>query len=646
MKHEQNLTLGRILVVDDETELMTVVCEVLAAKGYETAGFVSGPKALEALSQRDFDVLLTDLMMPEMDGISLLRAGLEIDSNLVGVIMTGQATVKTAVEAMQMGAFDYIVKPFKTGVLLPVLSRAMEMRRLRHENIQLRETVAIHDLAKAIAFPLDVTSMLNKVADAVLQQSGANEVSIMLPTGDDGQELYVAVAKGGHPEHLLGTRVSMGEGIAGWVARNREPLVLHGPVNDKRFRPVSPRSEIKSSVSMPMMASGNLVGVLNVNVTNSLRPFSLGQIKGLSILVSIVAPVLESSWLYAQVREAEEKYRSIFEHAIEGIFQSTPDGKYLSGNPALVRMYGYESEDDLIHTVGDIAQQQYVNPEDRMRFRKPLETQGFVKGFETEFYKKNGEKVWISMNARAVNDGDGNILFYEGTVIDIMERKSAETALKKSHEKLHDTLNATVIALATAVEMRDPYTAGHQRRVAHLASAIAKEMGLPDVQMEGVWVMGLLHDVGKIGIPAEILSKPGKLNEYEFSLIQTHPGAGYDVVKAVSFPWPVAQAILQHHERLNGSGYPSQSCGEAIIPEARILAVADVVEAMTSHRPYRPAHTMTKALEEISEKKGILYDPVVVEACVRIIREKGLVLGEGDTFPGSSAASFGAVGEG
>ena len=644
MKHEQNLTLGRILVVDDETELMTVVCEVLAAKGYETAGFVSGPKALEALSQRDFDVLLTDLMMPEMDGISLLRAGLEIDSNLVGVIMTGQATVKTAVEAMQMGAFDYIVKPFKTGVLLPVLSRAMEMRRLRHENIQLRETVAIHDLAKAIAFPLDLTSMLNKVADAVLQQSGANEVSIMLPTGDDGQELYVAVAKGGHPERLLGTRVPVGEGIAGWVARNREPLVLHGPVNDKRFRPVSPRSEIKSAVSIPMMASGNLVGVLNVNITNSLRPFSLGQIKGLSILVSIVAPVLESSWLYAQVKEAEEKYRTIFEHAVEGIFQTTPDGKYLSVNPALVRIYGYESEDDLIHTVEDIAQQQYVNPEDRMRLRKLLETQGFVKGFETEFYKKNGEKVWISMNARAVNDGDRNTLYYEGTVIDIMERKKAEAALKKSHEKLHDTLNATVIALATAVEMRDPYTAGHQRRVAHLASAIAKEMGLPDVQMEGVWVMGLLHDVGKIGIPAEILSKPGKLNEYEFSLIQTHPGAGYDVVKAVSFPWPVAQAILQHHERLNGSGYPSQCSGEAIIPEARILAVADVVEAMTSHRPYRPAHSMTKALEEISEQKGILYDPMVVEACVRIIREKGLVLGEGDTFPGVGA-SFGAVGE-
>jgi PAS domain S-box-containing protein len=309
-------------------------------------------------------------------------------------------------------------------------------------------------------------------------------------------------------------------------------------------------------------------------------------------------------------------------------------------------MYGYESEDDLLRTVVDIAQQQYVNPEDRMRFGKNLDTEGFVEGFETEFYKKNGERVWISMNARAVKDGDGSILYYEGTVIDTTKRKRAETALKKSYEKLHDTLNATVIALATAVEMRDPYTAGHQRRVAHLASAIAKEMGLAQAQIDGMWVMGLLHDVGKIGIPAEILSKPGKLNEYEFSLIQTHPGAGYDVVKGVSFPWPVAQAILQHHERLDGSGYPSQCSGEAIIPEARILAVADVVEAMTSHRPYRPAHTMTKALEEISEKKGILFDPVVVEACVRIIREKGLVLGEGDTLTGSSAAFFGAVGEG
>ena len=218
------------------------------------------------------------------------------------------------------------------------------------------------------------------------------------------------------------------------------------------------------------------------------------------------------------------------------------------------------------------------------------------------------------------------------------DRKQTEKELKQSLQKVRRTLNGTVSALAITVEMRDPYTAGHQQRVTQLACAIAEEMGLSEEQIEGLHVAGSLHDLGKILVPAEILNKPGPLTETEVGHVKTHPQAGhdilmgfikghpqagYDILKEIDFPWPVAQTVRQHHERMNGSGYPDGLKGDDILIEARILAVADVVEAMSSHRPYRPAHGIDKALEEISEKKGTLFDSRVVESCITLFTEKG-----------------------
>jgi putative two-component system response regulator len=209
---------------------------------------------------------------------------------------------------------------------------------------------------------------------------------------------------------------------------------------------------------------------------------------------------------------------------------------------------------------------------------------------------------------------------------EIAERKRAEEELLQSYVKLQRTLEGTVNTLVLAVEMRDPYTAGHQRGVAQLACAIAKEMGLSENQIEGIRMAALIHDIGKISIPAEVLNKPGPLSELEYGLIKAHPQIGHDILKAVDFPWPVADIVLEHHERMDGSGYPQGLSGEEIILEARILGVADVVEAMVSHRPYRPAHEIDEALEEISQNRGVIYDPEVVDACLRLFSEKGFEL--------------------
>jgi putative nucleotidyltransferase with HDIG domain len=175
--------------------------------------------------------------------------------------------------------------------------------------------------------------------------------------------------------------------------------------------------------------------------------------------------------------------------------------------------------------------------------------------------------------------------------------------------------------MSVTIEMRDPYTAGHQRRVSKLACAIAREIGLPETQIEGIRMAGEIHDIGKIYVPAEILSKPSKLTDIEFTIIKTHSQVGYDILKNIEFPWPIADIVVQHHERLDGSGYPAHLKGDAILLEANIIIVADVVEAMSSHRPYRPSHGIDKAIAEITQNKGILYDAAVVDHCVRLFRE-------------------------
>jgi len=204
------------------------------------------------------------------------------------------------------------------------------------------------------------------------------------------------------------------------------------------------------------------------------------------------------------------------------------------------------------------------------------------------------------------------------------EKRAAE--LTTANKELQDSLEDTVRAIATIGEMRDPYTAGHQVRVADLATAIAKQLGLPKEQVHAIHLAGVVHDLGKIQIPAEILSKPGKITAIEFSLIKIHPQAGYDILKGIDFPWPIAQMVLQHHERLDGSGYPQGLKGDDILLEARILSVADVVEAMSSHRPYRPGLGIEVALAEITKQRGIYFDPAVVDACLALFREQGYVL--------------------
>jgi PAS domain S-box-containing protein len=334
-------------------------------------------------------------------------------------------------------------------------------------------------------------------------------------------------------------------------------------------------------------------------------------------LLEVALEITERKQAERALQENEEKFRTITEHVNVGIYRNTPgpQGRFLEANPAIVSIFGYRSRQEFIQVP---VSELYHDPEQRQVFSGKMLRKGFVRNEEILLKRKDGTPFWGSVTAVAVRGENGQVRYYDGVIEDISERRKAQEERRESLEKMHSLLEGIIHTMSVMVETRDQYTAGHQRRVAMLTREIARQMNLPDSTIKAVYMAALIHDLGKISIPAEILSKPTTLSEVEYSIIKTHPQVGYDILKEIEFPWPLADLVLKHHERLDGSGYPQGLSGDQIPLEVRILSVADVVEAMASHRPYRAALGIGKALEEITRNRGKLYDKQVVKACLKI----------------------------
>ncbi len=337
-------------------------------------------------------------------------------------------------------------------------------------------------------------------------------------------------------------------------------------------------------------------------------------------ILGIVTDITERKHMENALKESEKRFRSVVEHSHEGILVLDDAFRIIYINGEGTRISGYSPEEivgrDFRQFVDDPSKGQVAEYYILRQRGEPVPSR-----YEFNIVRKGGELRCVEISSSVIEDSKGRV---ETTaqMLDITERKRAKEQLEESFKSLRKAMNGIIQAIALTVERRDPYTAGHQRRVADLARAIATTLALPKEQIEGIRIAAVIHDIGKIAVPAEILSRPGSLNSHEFSLIKDHAKIGYEILKEIEFPWPIAQIVFQHHERLDGSGYPQGLAGQNILLEARILAVADVVEAMASHRPYRPAHGEEKALEEISTNRATRYDPDAVDACLNLFREK------------------------
>lgn len=339
--------------------------------------------------------------------------------------------------------------------------------------------------------------------------------------------------------------------------------------------------------------------------------------------VSYFRDITESKQAEQKLIDSEQRFRGLVEQSLAGIY-IVQDGRLAYVNPRTVQILGHGSTDELAGS----QLLQFITEADRGKvvesMRRLYDKEVANLALEFEVVRKDGVTVTVGANASLATYHDLPAIL--GLIQDISEKKRDEERILQYVNQLKTAFLSTVQLATSLSEMRDPYTAGHERRVSGIAVAIATELGLDEQRIEGIRVAGYLHDIGKISIPAEILVKPGRLNATEYALVQGHAQASHEVLKVVPFPWPVATIALQHHERMDGSGYPNKLKGDEIMLESRIMAVADVVEAMASHRPYRPGLGIDMALAEIERGSGASYDPVVAGACLRLFREQGYEL--------------------
>ena len=513
-----------ILIVEDSLTQAAKLKNLLQKHGYWITVATDGQEGLASARERRPDLIITDILMPVMDGYEMCQAikhngGLK---DIPVILLTVLSDTGDVVRALKAGVDYYVTKPYHENHLLSQVESALA-KPVRQKN------------------------------------NGAEE------------ELEV---------------------------------ILEG----KRHVLTAGRQQI---LNFLLSTYENAV---QQNRTLTKAQHELQELNG-----KLQQEIIERKQAEEEIRRLKDFNAGIVQNMAEGIAVEDAEGYIIFVNPAAADLLGYSPE-ELVgqHWMVIVSPDQH--PSVQAAYERLMH--GEADRYELQLVRQDGTLVPVLVSGSPrVEDGR-----FAGTLsvfTDITEHKQVEEELQQSLERLRRTFDETVNALASAIRTRNPYTAGHQWRVAQLASAIAREMGLPDEQVEGIRVAGLIHDIGKISVPLEILSNPDGISELEYGIIKAHPRIGYDILKAVEFPWPVAEIVLQHHERLDGSGYPQGLSGEEILLEAKILGVADVMDAITSHQPYRAARGLDRALEEISRNRGVLYDPGAVGACLKLFKQKG-----------------------
>ena len=588
-------TALNLLIIEDSERDVALEVRTLKAAGYRVT-YVVAETAAEmkaALLKRPFDIVLSDHGLPQFDAPGALAVLKQSGQDIPFIVVSGSIGEETAVALIRAGAHDYIMKD-RLQRLVPAIQRELvgaesrrERRRLekarRNERIMLARTEGIAHIG---SWEWDIAADTVTWSDELFRifQRDPREGA---PSFGEHPAFY-------HPDDMVRLRQAV------------EAAVADGTSYELELRAIRKDGAIRFC-----MARGLTEVAPDGRVVR---------------LFGSLQDINESKRAEELLRQSEIHYRELFEHMGSGVAVYETRN---NGDDFFFKEYNAAAEILDKTSRGQVIGRSVIDVFSQVRnfglfdvFRRVYQT-GKAERYPVTFYKDEKISGWRENYVYKLPTGEIVAVFD-----DVTERMQAEEELKRTLGSLKKAVGATIQVLVSVVEARDPYTAGHQLRSANLACAIATEMGLAQEKIDGIQMAGSIHDIGKLSIPSEILTKPTKLTKIEFSLIKVHPEKGYEMLKDVESPWPLTEIVYQHHERMDGSGYPRGLKRDDILIEARIMAVADVVEAMASHRPYRPGLGIEAALEEIEKNKGTLYDHDVADACLRLFREKIFQLGE------------------
>ena len=575
----------RVLIVEDSEDDTKLLLRQLRKGGYNPKWIiVETAEALKsALDNEQWDIILCDYKMPNFNAIEALKLVQKNNIDIPFIIVSGAIEEDTAVEAMKSGAHDFILK-HNLAKLVVAVQREIREAKNRQENRNVQEMLAVSE--ENFRNLLEDSPMGVRIVSSDGETIYANRELLNMYNYDSIEELKST------PHEKRYTKESLAEREIRKEKRKRGKLV---PSNYE-IDIVRKNGEIRNLEVFHRQVLWN------------------GQLQ----YQALYNDITKRKRAEINLRNSEERYRLVVENAHEYIL-ITQDKKIVFANKATEERLGSS-----IEKLSSRDFTRFIHPDDvdmvvDYHIRR-LSGEVLPSTYTLRIIDKDGSIIWVEMNVTVIDweKRPATLIFLK----DITEHQMLDEERNESFNLIKKTLDATVNAIATIVETRDPYTTGHQLRVSHLAQEIAEEMGLNNDEKDFIGTAAVIHDIGKLSIPAEILTKPTKLTDLEYELIKTHSQSGYNILKDIKFTGPVATVILQHHERINGSGYPQNLKGEEILIESKILAVADVVEAISSHRPYRASLGINYALDEITKNRGILFDENVVDACLRLFRDK------------------------
>jgi PAS domain S-box-containing protein/putative nucleotidyltransferase with HDIG domain len=585
---------SNILIVTIDPEISDVLGFLLNNLNYKIELTNSGTGAFEELKENKFDLMLLDIVLPDMNVFQVLNYVKTASPETLIVVMAGESSSEKIIECLKNGAYDYFKKPYTREEILKRIENALRQKEIEKEISEINSSLQITEKRNQyfiqnsddIIYTLDYEGKFTSLNESLQQKLGYENNSLL-------RKHYSILI---YPEDIE---------KAVYVFNERRTTVREMKSTKLRLKKHINGSNNNSSnyITVEVKARGVYDHESRTNGKLFLGTYGLAR---------DVSDVLKNEEV---LRLQKIYFKELFNNSSEAIVILDNNSRIINSNKSFERLFQYSQRELKNRSIYDL-----ILP-DNMTDERDFPISSIFVEKESVRKRKNGSLIDVMIYAYPIEYNNKYIGAYH-IYKNIADIKRNEEELMDNLNKVRQSMGNISNAIVSTVEVRDPYTVGHQQRVSNLARAIAHEMGLSKDDVDAIRMAGTMHDLGKVNIPAEILSKPGQLSTIELNLVKMHPTIAYEILKKIEFPWPIAEIVYQHHERLDGSGYPRGLKGNSILLTGKILSVADVVESIASHRPYRPALGIKKALEEISSKRNIYYDAKVVDTCIRLFYEK------------------------